>query len=198
MSTENSNNNNNNNNSNSNNNESIVKEGLPKSEETVPVKTETKSQTEIIKETLIDYFDMVSSARSERAKYLAKKNVYKIYNSEKDEIVEYQRFPLNSKQMREVQTLRMAAINFDSEPSKKKVIGGTIYEDSTTMYFDAFRLMAKYGLHITDDNEYDSLNYEDDEELEKKDVWGLRAVLEGCLLRGTHGNAYFQDPSKSA
>lgn len=197
MSSENNTNNTDNNN-NSDNSNSIVQEGLPKSEETVPVKTENKTQDQIIKETLIDYFDLVSNARSERAKYLAKKNVYKMYNSETNEIVEYQRFPLNSKQMREVQSLRMASLNFDSEATKKKIINGITYEDSTTMYFDAFRLMAKYGLHITDDNEYDSLNYEDDEELEKQDVWGLRAVLEGCLLRSTHGNAYFHNPSKSA
>jgi hypothetical protein len=101
--------------------------------------------------------------------YLYKKNEFRIeFEGNKARI--FQRLPLSSKDLREIQRL----------------------QDSNTKVFDRYRLSAKYSLGITDPIVFESAIWEDDPYLVKeKDVFGLRSVLDACMMRAIHGIAYF-------
>ena len=145
------------------------------------------------------YEEEVETATEERLKYLAKKNVYLLQyidDNGNEEVREYQRKPLKSKHIQEITMLRNHAAGFGLFGTNRPIIANKTYTDPNTMVFDAFRLTAKYSLGIEDDKEYDNLVWEDDEDLNKQDIWGLKSVLEATIKRGVRGGAFFTLPSK--
>lgn len=145
------------------------------------------------------YDDEVELATEERLKYLAKKNVYLLkYIDDKgnEEIREYQRKPLKTKHIKQITNLRNHAAGFGLFGTNKPVISNKTYTDPNTMIFDAFFVTAKYSLGIESEEEYDNLVWEDDQELNKQDIWGLKSVLEASIKRGVRGGAFFTLPSK--
>ena len=166
-------------------------ENNPKNNENKPVEQKpTKPKT---------FEEEVEIAKDERKKYLAKKNVYSLMYVDGDgneEIREYPRKPLKTKYIQQIINLRNSATTFGLFGKTKQVIAGITYTDPNTMVLDSFRLMAKHALGITDDKEYENLIWEEEEEMNKQDIFGLNSVLEACLLRGIKGGAFFTLPSK--
>lgn len=161
--------------------------------------TQESTQKEIVKSTLQNYIDLVNTAKTEKAKYLAAKEKFKIIK-EDGTVKDVDRKPINNRKLFQIQKLRNAAIDFDSNKSEKGIdkvtIDGKEYTDPLDMQYDSQVLMAKYILGI-EPEEYDDFIYEDDDSRTEKDEFGLRSVLDGCLLRAIHGSSFFHQSSNN-
>lgn len=105
--------------------------------------------------------------------YLNKINEFKIeFDGGIVKILE--RRPLTSKNIREIQRIRQKSSSFDA-------------------LFISYQLLARYSLDISTQDEFDSAIWQDDPELiEQKDkVFGLKSVLDACMLRAINGIAYY-------
>lgn len=164
-----------------------------------PVTKET-AQQEIVKNTLSSYIDLVNTAKTEKAKYLATKEKFKLIRLD-GTVKECDRKPINNKKLFDIQKLRNAAVEFDINKDKKGIdkvtVLGKEYTDPLDLQYDSQVLMAKYILGIETEEEYDSFIYEDDDTRTEKDEFGLRSVLDGCLLRAIHGSSFFHQASNN-
>jgi hypothetical protein len=84
-----------------------------------------------------------------------------------------ERRPLSSKNIREVERIRQKAVSFDT-------------------LIKSYQLLARYSLGIAMQEEFDSAIWEDDPELiQQSKVYGLKSVLDACILRAINGIAYY-------
>jgi hypothetical protein len=108
--------------------------------------------------------------------YLNKINEFKI-EFDGGIVKKFERKPLSSKNIKEVERIRN---NTSSYPSHFDAL------------FASYQLIARHSLGISTQEEFDSAILEDDPELIEKDkVFGLKSVLDACLLRSINGIAYY-------
>jgi hypothetical protein len=107
--------------------------------------------------------------------YLQKQNKFKVeFDGGKTKV--FQRQPLSSKRIREIQNLQDIT---ESSPAGTRLLS-------------VYRLCANYCLNITNDIEFESAIWQDDPDLtQTQQIFGLKSVLDACLLRSTHGIAYY-------
>ena len=107
--------------------------------------------------------------------YLQKQNEFKIeFDGGRTKV--FQRQPLSSKRIREIQNIQDVSESFSAG---RRLL--TVY-----------RLCAKYCLGITNDIEFESAILEDDpDRVQSQKIFGLKSVLDACLLRAVHGIAYY-------
>lgn len=154
------------------------------------------------KEEQLGYILESGKASRQRVEYLAKKNEYNVA-FEDGSIKTVKRKPLSAKKNKDIEDLRSAFSSsrkyedeFEKE-GKKIVVNGQEFNNRVDILFEAYKKTAEYCLGITSD-EYDSLLWEDDENLIKnKDVFGIKSIVEACLMRTVHGIAYFHQTSKT-
>lgn len=177
------NNNSNNNSNNTNNNDHIQEE----------IQDEQAEQ--------LSYILDASKASKQRLEYLAKKNEYTVqFDNGKTKTIK--RKPLSAKKNKEIEDLRSAfssSRKYEEEferDGKKIIINGQEFNSRVDILFEAYKKTSEYALGLKPE-EYDSIIWEDDEELEKKDIFGIKSIVEACLMRTVHGIAYFRHPSKS-
>lgn len=177
------NNNNNNDSTNNNQQEQIIQE----------IQEEKQEQ--------LSYILDASKASKQRLEYLAKKNEYKIQFDD-GSIRTVKRKPLSAKRNKEIEDLRSAfssSRKYEDEYEEKGQqinINGQKFNTRVDILFEAYKKTAIYCLGLTED-EYDSVIWEDDEQLEKDDIFGIKSIVEACLMRTVHGIAYFRQPSKN-
>ena len=93
----------------------------------------------------------------------------------------FERRPLSSRNIKEIERVRTRGLS-----------SSTTIISQFDVLFASYQLIARYGLGISDGNEFDSAIWEDDPELiEKHKVYGLRSVLDAILLRSINGIAYY-------
>jgi hypothetical protein len=154
------------------------------------------------KEEQLGYILEAGKAAKQRVEYLAKQNEYKIaFDDGKTKTVK--RKPLSAKKNKEIEDLRSAftsSKNYEDEyekAGKKFTVHGQEFDGRADILFEAYKKCAIYCLGVTE-KEYDSMIWEDDEEQEKKGVFGIKSIIEACMMRTVHGIAYFHQPSKSS
>jgi hypothetical protein len=154
------------------------------------------------KEQQLGYILDAGKASKQRVEYLAKQNEYKVaFDNGKTRSIK--RKPLSAKKNREIEDLRSAftsSRNYEDEyekAGKKFKVSGQEFDNRADILFEAYKKCAIYCLGVTED-EYDSMIWEDDEEQEKKGVFGIKSIIEACMMRSVHGTAYFHPPSKSS
>lgn len=104
--------------------------------------------------------------------YLYKINEFKI-EFDGGVVKRLDRKPLSSKNIKEIERIRTNSKSFNA-------------------LLISYRILARYGLGISTDNEFDSAIWEDDTELiQKYKVFGLKSVLDACFLRAINGIAYY-------
>ncbi|MGD1837503.1 MAG: hypothetical protein ACPKPY_05535 [Nitrososphaeraceae archaeon] len=146
----------------------------------------------------IEYILEAASASKQITSYLAKKDNFWIQFDDGTK-KEFERKPLSTKQNKEIEKLRNIYTNFSYyEQDGHVIFNGKEYRDNIdVLYNGLYKLIAKYSLSIHSDEEFDSAIWENDANLIKEDIWGLKSVLEGVLLRNIGGLAYFRQPSKN-
>lgn len=153
------------------------------------------------KQEQLSYILDASKASKQRLEYLAKKNEYKLQFDD-GSIKTFKRKPLSAKRNKEIDDLRTAfssSRKYEDEYEAKGqpiIVNGQKFNTRTDILFEAYKKTAIYCLGLTE-NEYDSVIWEDDEELEKDDIFGIKSIVEACLMRTVHGIAYFRQPSKN-
>ena len=162
------------------------------------------TQTEILNKAIkeeqakeLSYILEAGSASAERIKYLAKKNKYKIAldNGSKKTVT---RIPLSARKNKEIEDIRTAfATNRFVTKDNPVKIGSKTFTNRSDILFEAYKKTAEYCLNISE-KEYETVIWEDFDEYIEEDVWGLRSIVEACLLRAVHGIAHFRQPSKSS
>lgn len=140
----------------------------------------------------ISYVLEASQADDKRSKYLAKKNEYIIVFDDGSEET-FKRKPLSSRKNKEIDDLRSAFLAHKTDFNSKIKVGDQSFDNINDVLYEAFRRTAMYCLGMKAE-QYDIAIWEDDPELVKRDVYGLRSVLAACLLRAVHGIAYFHQP----
>ena len=106
--------------------------------------------------------------------YLQKQNQFRIeFDGGRTKV--FQRQPLSSKRIREIQNIQDVT---ESYSAGRRLLS-------------VYRLCAKYCLGITNDIEFESAIWEDDPDLQSQKIFGLKSVLDACLLRAVHGIAYY-------
>lgn len=104
--------------------------------------------------------------------YLQKQNEFRIeFDGGRTKV--FQRQPLSSRKIREIQNIQR------------------ITESAGRRLLSVYRLCAKHCLDITNDIEFESAIWEDDPDLTNQKIFGLKSVLDACLLRATNGIAYY-------
>lgn len=108
--------------------------------------------------------------------YLNKLNEFKV-EFDGGIVKRLERKPLSSKNIKEVERIRAS---WSSSSSHFDIL------------FASYRVLARYGLGISTQDEFDCAIWEDDPELvQKHKVFGLKSVLDACLLRAMNGIAYY-------
>ena len=150
----------------------------------------------------LSYILDANKASKQRVEYLAKQNEYTVaFDNGKTKTLK--RKPLSAKKNKEIEDLRTGFTSSRTyeedyeKQGKKFVINGQEFNNRADILFEAYKKCAIYCLDITED-QYDSLIWEDDEELENKGVFGIKSIVEACMMRTVHGTAYFHQPSKSS
>ena len=106
--------------------------------------------------------------------YLQKQNEFRIeFDGGRTKV--FQRQPLSSKRIREIHNIQDISESFSAGRRLLSV----------------YRLCAKYCLNITNDIEFESAIWEDDPDLQSQKIFGLKSVLDACLLRAVHGIVYY-------
>jgi hypothetical protein len=150
----------------------------------------------------LTYILDASKASKQRTEYLAKQSEYKIaFDNGKTKT--FKRKPLTAKKNKEIEDLRSAftsSRNYENEyekEGKKFKVNRQEFDSRSDILFEAYKKCAMYCLGVTED-EYDSMIWEDDEELESKQVFGIKSIIEACMMRTVHGISYFHQPSKNS
>lgn len=154
------------------------------------------------KEQQLGYILEASKASKQRLEYLAKQNEYTVaFDDGTTRTIK--RKPLSAKKNKEIEDLRSgfsSSKNYEDEyekAGKKFKVGGLEFDTRADILFEAYKKTAMNCLGVTE-QEYDSMIWEDDEELEKKGVFGIKSIIEACMMKAVHGTAYFHQPSKNS
>jgi hypothetical protein len=104
--------------------------------------------------------------------YLNKLNEFKI-EFDGGIVKRLERKPLSSKNIKEVERIRTNSTSFNA-------------------LIASYKILALHGLGISKPDEFDSAIWEDDPKLIQSDkIFGLKSVLDACLLRAINGIAYY-------
>jgi hypothetical protein len=173
----------------------------PEEEEPITKQQELVQEIQDEKEQQLGYILDASKASKQRVEYLAKQNEYTIAFDD-GTTRSIKRKPLSAKKNREIEDLRSAftsSKNYEDEyekQGKKFTVNGQEFNNRADILFEAYKKCAIHCLGVTE-QEYESMIWEDDEEQEKKGVFGIKSIIEACMMRSVHGTAYFRQPSKS-
>jgi hypothetical protein len=180
---------------NNNNNNNNIDQQQPQQQQLIQEIQEEKEEQ-------LSYILDASKASKQRLEYLAKKNEYNVQFDD-GSVRTIKRKPLSAKKNKEIEDLRAAFSssrkyeNEFEEKGKKIKVNEQEFNNRSDILFEAYKKTAMYCLGLTE-QEYDSLIWEDIEELEEKDIFGIKSIVEACLMRTVHGIAYFHQPSKTS
>ena len=145
----------------------------------------------------LSYIVEAGSAADLRIKYLAKKNEYKIALDDGSKRT-VRRQPLSARKNKEIEDFRTGFTNNRNVSEQNPIkIGDKEFTNRSDILFEAYVKTAEYCLGLSK-NDYDSAIWEDDDILVQEDIWGIRSIVEACLLRAVHGQAHFHNPSKTS
>jgi hypothetical protein len=185
-----------------NNIQQQLQEEEEQEEKTTTAQQELIQEIQDEKEQQLGYILDAGKASKQRVEYLAKQNEYKVaFDNGKTRSIK--RKPLSAKKNREIEDLRSAftsSRNYEDEyekAGKKFKVGSQEFDNRADILFEAYKKCAIHCLGVTEE-EYDSMIWEDDEEQEKKGIFGIKSIIEACMMRSVHGTAYFHQPSKSS
>lgn len=143
-----------------------------------------------------DFTDEILQTRKNILEFLVKKESFNIQFDD-GSVKIFHRKPLSSKRMKEIEDLSNLFSTFLTQfDTKIKGVEfkGKVYHSKTDILFERYRLLAKFALGMSDE-QFDEALWEDDPELTKKDIFGLRSILDACIMRTIHGIVYFHQPS---
>jgi hypothetical protein len=175
-----------------------IQQGKEKSKEQEQIVKEIQEE----KEEQLSYILDATKASKQRLEYLAKKDEYNVQLDD-GSIKTLKRKPLSARKNKEIEDLRTAFSSSRKyedefeEQGKTIKVNGQEFNSRSDVLFEAYKKTAMYCLGVTE-TEYDSMNWEDTEELEEKDIFGIKSIVEACLMRTVHGIAYFHQPSKNS
>ena len=182
-------------------NNNNIQEQQEQEEKPITQQQELIQEIQDEKEQQLGYILEAGKASKQRVEYLAKQNEYKIaFDDGKTRTIK--RKPLSAKKNKEIEDLRSgfsSSKNYEEEyekEGKKFKVSGQEFDTRADILFEAYKKCAMHCLGVTE-KEYDSMIWEDDEEQEKKGVFGIKSIIEACMMRSVHGTAYFHQPSKS-